>query len=61
MQKSDLKDLFDEEVILWSKAIVNYCKKKCSKSTAIQKLVKDIDIDCKFLLQWICVDSVEKG
>ena len=48
MQKPELKDMFEEEFVLWSKAIINYCKKKCTKSTAIQKLVKDIDVDCKF-------------
>ena len=34
---------------MWSKAVVNYCKRACKKSTAIQKLVKDVDVDCKVL------------
>lgn len=27
----DLKENFDEEFIIWSKAVVNYCKRKCTK------------------------------
>ena len=49
MQRPNLKNEFDEELILWSKAVVSYCKKTCKKSTAIQKLVKDVDVDCKFI------------
>ena len=51
MQRPELKDQFDEEFIVWSKAVVNYCKKRCTKSTAIQKLVKDMNVECKFLPQ----------
>ena len=47
MQRHDLKDGFDEELVLWSKAVVSYCKKTCTRSTAIQALVGDTDIDCK--------------
>lgn len=56
MQNPELKDQFDEEFISWSKAIVNYCKSKCTESTAIQKLVKDTDVDCKF---FITISSLE--
>jgi len=48
MQRPEIKEEFDEEFILWSKAVVNYCKKKCTKTTAIQKLVKDIDLESEF-------------
>ena len=47
MQNHELKDSFDEEFIKWIKAVITNCKKKCTKSTAIQKLIKDIDVDCK--------------
>jgi len=48
MQRPNLKDHFDEEFLLWSKATISYCKKSCKKTTAIQKLVKDVDVECKF-------------
>jgi len=48
MQRPEIKEEFDEEFILSSKAVVNYCKKKCTKTTAIQKLVKDIDLESEF-------------
>lgn len=47
MQRHDLKDEFDEELVLWSRAVVSYCKRACTKSAAIQALVGDVDIDCK--------------
>ena len=42
MQHPNLKHEFDEA--LADNAVVVYCKKACMKSTAIQSLVKDIDI-----------------
>ena len=53
MQRSNLKDEFDEELILWSKAVVTYCKAACRKMTFVQKLVKDVDMDCKFFKLFI--------
>jgi len=50
MQRPDLKEHFDEEFILWSKAVVYYCKKKCTRMSTIQKLVKDMNVECKFYL-----------
>lgn len=47
MQRQELKNEFDEELVLWSKAIVTYCRKTIKKSTSIQKLVKDVDVNCK--------------
>ena len=44
-----MKNEFDEELVLWSKAIVTYCKKTITKSVSIQKLVKDVDVECKFI------------
>jgi len=44
MQRPNLKDEFDEALILWSRAVVIYCKKACMKSAAIQSLVKDVDV-----------------
>ena len=56
MQRSNLKGEFDEELVLWTKAIVNYCKKTCGRSTAIQKLVKDVDVECKLPLHFLTVE-----
>ena len=50
MQRPDLKEHFDEEFILWSKSVVYYCKKKCTRMSTIQKLVKDMNVECKFYL-----------
>lgn len=50
MQRPNLKDEFDEELVLWTKAVVKYCKRACTRSTAIQKLVKDVDVDCEFTI-----------
>ena len=57
MQRPNLKNEFDEELVLWSKAVVSYCKKTCKKSTAIQKLVKDVkdaDVDCCKFIKLLC-------
>ena len=48
LQRPDLKNGFDEELILWSKAVIIYCKVACKNMTSIQKLVKDVDMECKF-------------
>ena len=39
----------DQALILWAKAVVAYCKKACVKSMAIQTLVKDVNIGCKYI------------
>ena len=43
MQRRGLKNEFDEELVLWFRAVVSYCKKTCTKSTSIQSLIKDVD------------------
>ena len=50
MQRNNLKENFDEQLILWSKAIILYCKKTCTKSTAIQSLIKEIDVECELFI-----------
>jgi len=35
MQRHDLKDEFNEELVIWCKVIVSYCKMTCTKSSAI--------------------------
>ena len=42
-----MKEEFDEQFLLWSKAILIYCKKICTTTTAIQTLVKDVDAECE--------------
>ena len=48
MQRPNMKNEFDEELISWAKAIIVYCKKSCLESVAIQSIVKDVNIYCKF-------------
>ena len=50
MQRSNMKEEFDEHLLMWSKAILYYCKKKCKTTTAIQTLVKNVDAaECEFI------------
>ena len=49
MQRRNFKNEFDEELILWCRAVVSYCKKTCTKSTAILSLIKDVD-NCKYFV-----------
>ena len=49
MQRHDFNNEFDEELILWCRAVVSYCKKTCTKSTAILSLIKDVD-NCKYFV-----------
>ena len=39
MQRRDFNNEFDEELILWCRAVVSYCKKTCTKSIAILSLI----------------------
>ena len=48
MQRTNMKNEFDEELISLAKAIIVYCKRSCVESVAIQSIVKDINIYCKF-------------
>jgi len=50
MQRPNLKNEFDEELVFWTKAVVKYCKRACTRLTAIQKIVKNVDVDCKHFL-----------
>ena len=47
MQRPGIKEDFDDELVLWSKAAINYCKITQKKSSAIQIVVGDTDLDCK--------------
>ena len=47
MQDQNIQERFDEELLLWCKAILCYCKDTQKRSTAIQTLVGDGDFDCK--------------
>ena len=42
-----MKEELDDEMVLWSKAIIAYCKQSCTKSRAIQSVIKDTDLNCK--------------
>lgn len=44
-----MKEEFDEELILWSKGVLMYCKQSCLKCTAIQAVVKGTDVNCKYI------------
>ena len=50
MQRPSIRDEFDEEIILWSKAIVSYCKTTQTKATAIQSVIDD-ESECKYVVK----------
>lgn len=53
VQHPELKEQFDEEMILWAKVIVLYCKRSCAKSTAMKSLTGETNVgsNCKLLLK----------
>ena len=53
MQRPNLKNEFDKALILWAKAVVAYCKKICVKSVTIQTLEKDVNIECKYICDYV--------
>lgn len=52
MQRSEIKEEFDEQIISWAKAIMLYSKQSCMKTTAIKKIVEatDFELNCEFYL-----------
>ena len=50
MQRSQMKEEFDENIISWAKAIMLYSKQSCMKTTAIKKLIDatDFSLSCEF-------------
>ena len=46
MQRPSIREEFDEELIVWSKAIVSYCKTTQTKAAAIQSVI-DEESECK--------------
>lgn len=55
MQRSEIKDEFDEDFIPWAKAVMLYCKQSCMKTTAIKTIVDatDFKLSCEFKLSCI--------
>ena len=46
MERPDIKEEFDEQLELWCKAAITYCKKTQVKSTAIQRVISGADFEC---------------
>ena len=55
MQRRNLKNEFEEELILLCKAVINYCKKTCTKSASIQSLVNDTE-NCELIMYIIALE-----
>ena len=55
MQRPDIKEELDEKLELWCKSVISYCKKTQKKSTAIQQVIKEVDLESKLI---VCILSV---
>ena len=44
-QNHDIKDMFDQEFLLWAKSIIIYCQRTQKSSSAIQYLIKDLHVE----------------
>ena len=54
MQHPNMKEEFDGNFHNWAKAVIMYAQRNCSKVTAIQSIVKDVDLECE-LVHVLCV------
>jgi hypothetical protein len=49
VQRKGVREEFDEELLLWTTAILNYCKNTQTKSTPIKKILSKIeDFECEY-------------
>ena len=46
MQRLEMKESFDEEIVSWAKAIMTYSKQSCMKTSAIVDAT-DFKLSCK--------------
>lgn len=49
MQRPRMKEEFDDDFVDWAKAIIVYAQRNCTKLTAVQSIVKDVDVQCEFV------------
>ena len=50
MQRPNIKEKFDDDLLIWSKAIITYCQNTQKRSSAIQFVLGDsrfADLDCE--------------
>jgi len=47
MQRPDIRNEFDEELLKWSRAVMNYCRKTQAQCAAIMKILDEAR--CEFL------------
>lgn len=57
MQRSIMKEEFDDALVYWAKAVIIYAQRNCTKVTAIQSIIKDVDLECK-LSMFSCLFTV---
>lgn len=43
LPRDNMREEFDEELLLWSKSVISYCRKTQKSTTSIQTLVDNID------------------
>ena len=50
MQRPGMKDEFDTDFENWARAVIMYAQRNCTKNSAIQAVVNDVDLECEFVL-----------
>ena len=43
MQRPNIREEFDDDLLIWSKAIITYCRNTQKRSSAIQLVLSDSD------------------
>lgn len=54
MQRPSMKEEFDEDFLNWAKAVILYAQRSCTKFTAVQSIVKNVDVECEFYTYTYC-------
>ena len=54
MQRPNIREEFDDDLLMWSKAIITYCRNTQKRSSAIQLVLSQgdsdfADLDCESL------------
>ena len=52
IQRRNIREEFDDDLLIWSKAIITYCRNTQKRSSAIQLVLGDNDfvhLDCESL------------
>lgn len=45
MQRPDIRETFEADLVLWSKAVISYCQMTQMRCTAIKKIITDYDAE----------------